>query len=418
RLLCIRSMRPRSWPSGISPFARWRSRMTTWGSSARASSTASTALPARRTLNPCLASAMTSSSAIAVSSSTTNTRPASTEAPSVLRCSVRFVPGLPIGANLSENSYSRAMAGRPGVDSARAELLARDEAFPVAHVADERVAQRGCSKLGLGERWAAQLERAPSVHDARPLGVRDRRAAERDRVGAQRELRLALLTRPNLTGDDDLHARAERLPEERRRMELGPLPRALGGTPKRKVQHLHPVLGEPARDLHALVEIEPFGVAEVLGREAHRENERWRRRAHRARDRPNEPRAVLERATPAILAPVVNGAEELRKQVTVRAVQLDGVEARLFAAPRSGGELLDHPREAVLRRGASRRSSRLRVRARSPGRHPAHRGNRPQTAVKELHARERAAFVQARGEEAQSGKHRVFVNTELTRPSL
>jgi hypothetical protein len=48
------------------------------------------------------------------------------------------------------------------------------------------------------------------------------------------------------------------------------------------VERVHAVVGEPARELQALVEIEPSGLAEILGRDADDEGRMWRCAAHRA----------------------------------------------------------------------------------------------------------------------------------------
>jgi hypothetical protein len=61
--------------------------------------------------------------------------------------------------------------------------------------------------------------------------------------------------------------------------------------------------------------------------------------ADRAHDLAHEPGALLERAAVLVLPVVDGGAEELRNQVAVGAVQLDAVEPRLAGAPRPFGEL-------------------------------------------------------------------------------
>ena len=70
--------------------------------------------------------------------------------------------------------------------------------------------------------------------------------------------------------------------------------------------------------------------------------ESWSDRvAHRRDHLDQEPRAVLQRATPIVVAPVGERAEELRDQIAVRGVQRDTGEACPLHLCRGEGELVD-----------------------------------------------------------------------------
>src|SRR5688572_14533416 len=64
--------------------------------------------------------------------------------------------------------------------------------------------------------------------------------------------------------------------------------------------------------------------------------------ANRANDLEHEAGAVLERTAVAVLAIVDRGAQELRDQIAVGAVQFDPVKTRFASAPRAVGEILHH----------------------------------------------------------------------------
>jgi hypothetical protein len=184
------------------------------------------------------------------------------------------------------------------------------------------------------------------------------------------------------------------------------------------VQHLGAVLDEPARDLEALVEVDPAGLTEVLGGHPHREHQGGRRGLHGAGHLADEPRTVLQRSAPGVLAPVVDRAQELRQQVPVGAVQLDAVEARAGAALGGAGEVADDPRDVLLGALAAGVALLVGVRRRAPGHHPADGLRGAQPAVEELRAGEGAALVDARGEAGEPLEHRVVVHAELAGPGL
>src|SRR6185503_3728576 len=114
------------------------------------------------------------------------------------------------------------------------------------------------------------------------------------------------------------------------------------------VDEVDAVVGEPARDLKVVVEILPARVAAVLEREPHADGEpRPGPRTDRARHLADQPGAPGEIAAPAVVARVHRPRQELREQITVRAVQLDAVEPGELAAPRRRRELLDRARDVI-----------------------------------------------------------------------
>ena len=73
------------------------------------------------------------------------------------------------------------------------------------------------------------------------------------------------------------------------------------------------------------------------------------RRPHRLRDLQPEPHAVLQRAAVLVGAMVGHRRQERMRQIAVRVVQLDGVEADPHRALRRIDERLAHPRDVVQR---------------------------------------------------------------------
>jgi hypothetical protein len=166
--------------------------------------------------------------------------------------------------------------------------------------------------------------------------------------------------------------RPHRLAEQRRGVRLRALRGVARRAPQGEVQHLGAVFHEPARDLQGLVEVDALRLTEVLGREAHRQHQRGRRGLHRTGHLPQEPRAAREVTAPPVGAAVVRGAQELREQVAVGAVQLHAVEARVGAAAGGGGEVGDDPREVLFGPLAAHVALVVGVGRGAPGGDPAH----------------------------------------------
>jgi hypothetical protein len=99
---------------------------------------------------------------------------------------------------------------------------------------------------------------------------------------------------------------------------------------------------QPARDAHAVRQVEA-ALLEVRAVELHRHREVIAHRAaRRAHDLQQQPGAILQRPAPLVLAPVGDRRQELRQQVTVRAVHLHAGEAGLARDRRGGGEAADN----------------------------------------------------------------------------
>jgi hypothetical protein len=71
-------------------------------------------------------------------------------------------------------------------------------------------------------------------------------------------------------------------------------------------------------------------------------------RTNRTHDLEHEARAVLERSAELVLPIVDGGAEELRDQIAVGAVQLDAIESSLARAPRPFGKRVDDLPDLLL----------------------------------------------------------------------
>ena len=117
----------------------------------------------------------------------------------------------------------------------------------------------------------------------------------------------------------------------------------------RHVDRIDAGLDQPLAHLHGFVDgvarrsspEERHGIVVIGGADLHLQVEIGADLlANRANDIENEASAVLERAAVVVLSVVDRGAQELRDQVAVGAVQLDAVETGLAGAPRAVGEIL------------------------------------------------------------------------------
>ncbi len=179
----------------------------------------------------------------------------------------------------------------------------------------------------------------------------------------------------------------------------------------RSMKSSRPSCSRPLHDLAHLAEQQ----AETLRRNADAEREvRAAAGADAVDDLEDEPAAVLERAAVTVVAPVVRAAQELAQDVAVRAVQFDAVEAGALGADRRGDEVLaqlfdlgqrQRPR---ARLGVVRRADRLRA---DQVLRRAHAG------VVQLHVRDAAGGLDARGQPRQPRQVRVRPAAELARES-
>src|SRR3569832_2501479 len=209
--------------------------------------------------------------------------------------------------------------------------------------------------------------------------------------------------------------------QQRNRMLLGPLAREVLRTPQRRVNEVRAIVGEPARDLEALVEVEPARAATVLERESHADAEaRAAPLAHRAQTVANEPRAMLERAAPGVRSRVRHRRDELGEQLAMRAVELDAVEAGLLAPLGRRCERRDRARDVSLGRRAwlFEVGRVLEEPARAPHLLSAQPLGRARTAVEQLDVRGRTVSLDRRRQPGQPRDIGIADDTELAIPRL
>src|ERR1043165_5248362 len=94
-----------------------------------------------------------------------------------------------------------------------------DEVLPVPKICNEDRRDAAVGELLRGDRWTQRLPRRV-VHVARPIGVEDRRAAERDHVGAAFTKREGIRGCPYLAGGDDRDVARQRLSPPRDRVVI------------------------------------------------------------------------------------------------------------------------------------------------------------------------------------------------------
>jgi hypothetical protein len=247
---------------------------------------------------------------------------------------------------LGRRDRPRELAPGLGIDRAPRHLTAADEVH--ARVAGDA---------------GAQLVQQPVLDLARPVRLGDQRAPEQDEVGvAGRDdvgRQLGVVEPPD--GDHrDVDGRLDRgrqvahVPardEHRRERHVERVPGA-GADADRDCARLL----QPARDLHALVEREAAR-HRVLAVDA--PDERRAGGDDRARHLEAEARAVGERAAVGVGAAVVERREEVRRQIAVRAMDLDELEAGLEREVGGARVVVDDLRD--LRGGQLVRDRRVRV---------------------------------------------------------
>src|SRR5690348_7386681 len=101
-------------------------------------------------------------------------------------------------------------------------------------------------------------------------------------------------------------------------MLVGTLASVARVIPERRVNEVDSVIREPARDLHGLVDVDAFRVAEVFRRQTHTDDERCRDLlAYALCDRAHESSAAFERAAPTVGPRILRRRQELREQIAM-----------------------------------------------------------------------------------------------------